>query len=76
MIVVMILIGFLTMYCAIYTKDKDIEILSFYGVTDLLLVVVNIFFNLSSIRFKRILIFLLGILWTGLFLFILISGRY
>jgi len=39
-----ILVGFLLMYSAIYSKNKDIEMLFFMGATDLILVVVNLVF--------------------------------
>ncbi len=76
MISLMILSGFVLMYSAIYSKNKDIEMLSFRGLTELFLVVVNLVFNLSKIRFKRILIFVLGFFWSSFFLIILITGRF
>lgn len=76
MMSLMILVGFLLMYSAIYSKNKDIEMLFIMGATDLILVVVNVVFNLSPIRFKRLLLFLFGLFWSSLFLFLFITGKY
>lgn len=76
MMSLMILVGFLSMYSAIYSKNKDLEMLFIMGATDLILVVVNLVFNLSPIWFKRILLFVFGLFWSSLFLFFFITGRY
>jgi len=46
------------------------------GATDLILLVINLVFNFSPIRFKRILLFLFGVFWSGLFLLLFIIRRY
>lgn len=76
MMSLMILVGLLLMYFAIYLKNKDIEMLFITGATDLILLVCTLVFNLSPIRFKRILLFLFGFLWSGLFVLLFITGRY
>lgn len=67
MMSLMILAGLLLVYFAIYSKNKDIEMLFITGATDLILLVINLVFNFSPIRFKRILLFLFGVFWSGLF---------
>lgn len=76
MITLMILAGLVLMYLAIYTKNEDIEDLTFFGATDLILAVFTLVFNLSPVGLKRILLFLFGLLWSGLFLFIFMTGGY
>ncbi|MFJ8101580.1 hypothetical protein [Lysinibacillus sp. NPDC096212] len=72
----MILSGLVLMYIAIFSKNKDIEEIFLFGVTDLITTVLILVFNFSSIKLKRILLFLFGLLWVGLFFFIFITGEY
>jgi hypothetical protein len=72
----MILAGFVLMYAAIFSKKKDIEKVSLFGIADLLEFVFNLLFAISSVTIKRILIFFLGLLLSGFFLYILIIGKY
>lgn len=76
MMSLMILAGLLLVYFAIYSKNKDIEMLFITGATDLILLVINLVFNFSPIRFKSILLFLFGVFWSGLFLLLFIKRRY
>lgn len=73
---VMVLCGFGMMAGAILTKKKDIENLSTYGATDLFEIIFNLIFSFSTVTIKRILIFTFGLLWSGLFMWILITGNY
>jgi hypothetical protein len=72
----MILAGFVLMYAAIFSKKKDIEKVSLFGIADILEFVFNLLFAISSVTIKRILIFILGLLLSGFFLYILITGKY
>ncbi|WP_342430323.1 hypothetical protein [Neobacillus sp. FSL H8-0543] len=64
------------MASSIFSKKKDIENLSFFGVADLLGLVVNLVFSFSTVKIKRVLLFSLGLLLAGFFLYILITGKY
>jgi len=75
MISLMILVGLMLMLCAIFIKKKDLDNFRVYG-AELLDIVVNLVFAVSNVTVKRILIFIFGFLWTGLFLYFLITGKY
>ncbi|MGI2326704.1 hypothetical protein [Planococcus sp. YIM B11945] len=70
----MILSGCVLMYASIFSEDKDIEPISIYGAADLFAIVVSLFLSFSTIKIKRIFIFILGLFLAGFFLYILIFG--
>ena len=75
MISILALLGVGLMCIAIFAKKEDVETSSPTG-TDLFMTVASLVFAFSPIILKRILLFLFGLLWTGFFLYILISGQY
>lgn len=70
------LLGVGLMCIAIFAKRKDVETSSPVGTDDLFTAIASLVFAFSPIIIKRILLFLFGLLWTGVFLYILISGEY
>ncbi|WP_368505205.1 hypothetical protein AB3N04_06075 [Alkalihalophilus sp. As8PL] len=72
----MILLGFIIIATAFFTKEKDLDELSFFGAADLFVWIYQLLFNASDIFAKRVLIFLLGLVWSGLFIAVLILGLY
>jgi hypothetical protein len=72
----LILAGLVLIYAAIFSKKKDIEKVSLFGIADLLEFVFNLVFSISSVIIKRVIIFILGFLLSGFFLYILITGKY
>jgi len=75
-ITLMTVCGFVLMYGAIFSKKKDIDRISIFGVADLLELVFNIVFSISSIMIKRVLIFIFGFLISSFFIYIFITGKY
>lgn len=75
-IIGMILLGFIIMAAAFFTKESDMDELSFFGAADLFAWIYQLLFNASDIFAKRVLIFLLGLVWSGLFMTVLILGLY
>lgn len=72
---IMAVFGVLLMGFAIFAKKEDIEESSASG-SDLFTLIAKLVFVLSPVIIKRILLFILGFLWTGFLLFILILGEY
>ncbi|MBM7095267.1 hypothetical protein JSY36_05820 [Bacillus sp. H-16] len=72
----MIVLGFIIMGAAFFTKEKDMDELSFFGAADLFAWIYQLLFNTSDIFAKRFLIFSLGLVWSGVFIAVLILGLY
>jgi hypothetical protein len=68
------LAGVLLMLGAIFAKSKDLEKTRIYS-ADFLEQIINLVFSISSIQAKRILLFLIGFLWTGFFVYMILASE-
>jgi hypothetical protein len=68
------LAGVLLMFGAIFAKNKDLEKIRLYS-ADFLEHILSILFTISSVQVKRILLFLIGFLWTGFFVYLILASE-
>jgi hypothetical protein len=71
---IFMLAGVLLMLGAIFAKSKDLEKTRIYS-ADFLEQIINLVFSISSIQAKRILLFLIGFLWTGFFVYMILASE-
>jgi hypothetical protein len=71
---ILMLAGVLLMFGAIFAKNKDLEKFRLYS-ADFLEQIFNLMFSISSVQVKRILLFLIGFLWTGFFVYMILASE-
>lgn len=71
---ILMLAGVLLMFGAIFAKNKDLEKIRLYS-ADFLEQLINLIFSISSVQVKRILLFLIGFLWTGFFFYMILASE-
>jgi hypothetical protein len=71
---IFMLAGVLLMIGAIFAKNKDLEKIRLYS-ADFLEQILNLMFSISSVLVKRILLFLIGFLWTGFFVYMILASE-
>jgi uncharacterized membrane protein HdeD (DUF308 family) len=71
---ILMVAGVLLMFGAIFAKNKDLEKIRLYS-ADFLEHILNILFSISSVQTKRILLFLIGFLWTGFFVYMILASE-
>jgi hypothetical protein len=71
---ILMLAGVLLMFGAIFAKNKDLEKIRLYS-ADFLEQIFNLMFSISSVQVKRILLFLIGFLWTGFFVCMILASE-
>jgi hypothetical protein len=67
-------VGVLLMFGAIFAKDKDLEKIRMFS-ADFIEVIINVLFSISTVQVKRILLFMIGLLWTGFFVYMILASE-
>ena len=75
-LVVMLLVGVFIMACSIFVKKETLESSVTNGTDDWYEIIFVLLFFVSPVMGKRILLFLFGLGWSGIFAYVLISGSY
>jgi len=73
---VMLLVGVFIMACSIFVKKETLESSVTNGTDDWYEIIFVLLFFVSPVIGKRILLFLFGLGWSGIFAYALISGSY